>query len=169
MYSLFKMYIYSFVFVAVLGMIQDVLFKFLHINFYMSNGLNNYDRIHGFCYETSYYSTYLLPAWCMLAYMYEKRCTIIIGMKKIKIFLMMITLVLILSFSRMGFLMMFVYLLSRLMANSAFGVKRTRTSFSIYLNKRSLKITGVVLLILGSLFVIFYICIIFNFQNCKIW
>ena len=135
----------------------------------MSNGLNNYDRIHGFCYETSYYSTYLLPAWCMLAYMYEKRCTIIIGMKKIKIFLMMITLVLILSFSRMGFLMMFVYLLSRLMANSAFGVKRTRTSFSIYLNKRSLKITGVVLLILGSLFVIFYICIIFNFQNCKIW
>ena len=36
MYSLFKMYIYSFVFVAVLGMIQYVLFKFLHINFYMS-------------------------------------------------------------------------------------------------------------------------------------
>lgn len=70
---LLRLYIFSFVVIAMLGLLQWAL-SILGINFYLTQATFNGTRIprlNGFTYEPSYYSTYLLPGWIIIMYLME--------------------------------------------------------------------------------------------------
>lgn len=111
---LLRVYFKSFVWIAFFGLIQFALFAVgidLFVEQYWTERLA---RINGFCYEPSYYSTYLLPGFVIFAYLFEKKNTDILSLKEIKIGLLTISMALILSTSRMGWLMMGVWIAIRI-------------------------------------------------------
>ena len=135
---LIKMYMRSFVWISFFGLAQFALYP-LGINMFVAQVWNsNLARINGFCYEPSYYSTYLLPGFVIYAYLYEKKSTDIFSLKEIKWNLAIITLALVLSTSRMGWLMMGVYIIVRLLYNfflfARKGIKRKSMKKVIFLS-----------------------------------
>lgn len=111
---LLRVYFKSFVWIAVLGLVQFVLFA-LGIDFFVAqHWTDRFARINGFCYEPSFYSTYLLPGFVIFAYLFEKKNSDILSLKEIKIGLLIISAALILSTSRMGWLMMGLWMAIRI-------------------------------------------------------
>ncbi|MBR7633450.1 O-antigen ligase family protein [Janthinobacterium lividum] len=108
---LMKWYIYSFVALALYGLLQFVspvagLGDFLLVQQWWIPGV--LVRINGFSYEPSFYSTYLLLGWIICAYFMEVRNSLF-SRRKLKFCFYTITLAMILSSSRMGILMMILW------------------------------------------------------------
>jgi len=108
--QLIRIYIYSFALVALFGLVQFIL-PLLHLGAplvmqWWFPGL--LPRINGFSYEPSFFSTYMLIGWVFIACLLRDR-TEIIGHKLQLITFTLITLVMILSSSRMGWLMMVLW------------------------------------------------------------
>ena len=110
LYQLIRIYLFSFFIVALFGLFQ-FFSPFLHlgaplITQWWIPGL--LPRINGFSYEPSFFSTYLLMGWVLCAY-FLKHKTEIISRKWLKIIFMTETLVMVLSSSRIGIAMMFLW------------------------------------------------------------
>lgn len=112
---LIKTYINSFFFISIFGLIQFFAYL-IGINILVTQTWfpHKIARINGFCYEPSYYSTYLLISFVMLAYLIEKKIEIAgITNRSLKYKFIFITISLILSSSRMGILMISLWIAFR--------------------------------------------------------
>jgi hypothetical protein len=109
--QLVRLYIWSFVFPAAFGLAQFVLGVTglgapLVVQWFIPGVL---PRVNGFCYEPSYFSTYLLMGWVMTSYLLDTKSSLIRKRHLISIFVLL-TLALAVSSSRMGILMMSLWL-----------------------------------------------------------
>ncbi len=136
---LLRVYFKSFVWIAVFGLVQFSLFA-VGINlFVVQHWTARFARINGFCYEPSYFSTYLLPGFVIFAYLFEKKNSDILSLKEIKIGLLIISVALILSTSRMGWLMMILWIAIRIIiylaqfVRSGISKKKIKTFFALIL------------------------------------
>jgi hypothetical protein len=151
--QLIKYYIYSFFFVALFGLIQFILPIFSLgaplVTQWWINGV--LARINGFSYEPSFFATYLLTGWVLTAWLL-KRGTGIIG-KKILYFIFSIeTLVMALSSSRMGWIMMIMWFMQY---PFLFIFRLARGRFNISYFKGTLMVTSFGLTLTGI--VVYYI------------
>lgn len=108
--ALFKSYIYSFVFVASFGLLQFVAGIFgidLLVTQWWRQGI--LPRINGFSFEPSYYATYLITGWGILAWLVERRAYLF-PRTILHIFFGIVSLSIFLSSSRMAILIMAAYL-----------------------------------------------------------
>lgn len=106
---LIKVYLYSFTFMGGVGLLQIFLYLF-GINFYVAQiWSSNLARINGFCYEPSYYSTYMIMGFVSSIYLVEKEDYRFLSKKLLYISTFIITIALFLSSSRMGWLTMYIY------------------------------------------------------------
>lgn len=111
---LIRVYLNSFVWIALLGLIQFALYPF-EIDFFTTQyWSSSLARINGFSYEPSYYATYLLMGFVMHAYLVERDDSTYFSAKRLKVHLILITLAMVLSSSRMGWLMMVLWVVVRL-------------------------------------------------------
>lgn len=110
---LFRQYVFSFVGLAVIGIVQFVTPLMGIGSFYVTQWWvqNTLPRVNGFSYEPSYYATYLLMGWVICMYL-EGTQSNIFSRAEIRIFITIITLAMILSSSRIGLLMMGVWYIS---------------------------------------------------------
>jgi len=79
--SLMKMYLWSYVFVAAFGIFQ-LATPLLHLGNYLVIQWIVHDRlprINGFCYEPSYYATYMIMGWITMLDLRSSRARIIAG------------------------------------------------------------------------------------------
>ena len=106
-------YIYSFVFVALFGLIQlsaGILGygQYLLIKTWWIPGI--LPRINGFSYEPSFFASYLLIGWVMLSYLIKNKVYIFSSFQ-MKIFFAIISSALLLSGSRMVLIFIFIWFL----------------------------------------------------------
>ncbi|MDO8068776.1 MULTISPECIES: hypothetical protein [unclassified Janthinobacterium] len=110
---LMRWYIYSFVAIALYGVLQFIspligLGSFLLVQQWWIPGV--LARINGFSYEPSFYATYLLMGWVVCAYFMEVKNTLF-SRRVLKFCFLTITLSIVLSSSRMGLLMIILWYL----------------------------------------------------------
>lgn len=108
--TLFRTYINSFVLVALFGLIQFVggLFGYdLLVTQWWREGV--LPRLNGFSFEPSYYATYLITGWGMLAWLVDRKCYVF---RKTILYAYFgtVSLAIFLSSSRMAILIMAFYL-----------------------------------------------------------
>src|SRR5208283_843734 len=105
---LLQWYIYSFAFCAVFGLVQFFAPLFglpgLLVQQWWFPGL--IARINGFNYEPSYYATYMLAGWILIDYLRYRKVVIVPGLN---IIFGLVTVSILLSTSRIGWLVMFVW------------------------------------------------------------
>lgn len=104
---LFKVYVYSFLLLSVFGFVQfaaGVAGIDLYIEQWFKEG---FPRVNGFSYEPSYFSTYLLIGWVMV-YVLTHYNVSIIEPKRLKLIFYAITGAMILTTSRLGWMLMAV-------------------------------------------------------------
>ena len=111
-YKLINLYLLSFFLVALFGIFQFLLGAAgieVMISQYWLAGL---PRVNGFSYEPSYFFTYLMPAWIIIFILKVEKndLSTFISVKKLNIYFYVISLSLLLTFSRMGILCIFVFL-----------------------------------------------------------
>ncbi len=102
--SLLKKYIYCFTAVAVIGILQQGL-MLVGVDFFVTQE----NRVNGFSFEPSFYSTYLLMGWVMCMYLLEQGQNDAMPMKNLVVCFALITLANLCSTSRMGMLFMALY------------------------------------------------------------
>lgn len=88
--------------VALFGLLQ---FALSHVGVYLfvtQFGQTGFGRINGFSFEPSYYSTYLIAAWVTLAYLAEKGSFIVLSRRMGYGCLLVLTLSILLSTSKLG-------------------------------------------------------------------
>ena len=90
---------------AWIGIIQLILWHGFKINFINQQP----GRISGFCYEPSYYVTYMIMGFVSFAYMLIKKNYSVFSYRELKHNFRMVALAMLLSTSRMGFIMMFLW------------------------------------------------------------
>lgn len=111
--NLFKTYIYSFIAFAVFGILQ-LLFGLFGISLFVSDWwLPHFPRVNGFTYEPSYFGTYLLIGWGIVFILKVFRNSLFED-KTTSIFFTIMTLSVIVTSSRMSFLILALVLLSYL-------------------------------------------------------
>jgi hypothetical protein len=128
--TLLKWYIYSFLFVSIFGLVQFFLGLVGIIPPFVTQWwiFGSLPRINGFSYEPSYFSTYLLIGWVFVFYIYYENI-ILISKKKLFVILVVITLAMILSSSRLGILLMgiwgirYVFLFTKHLFKAQFHLK----------------------------------------------
>lgn len=109
---LMNVYINSFFFVASFSLIQFLAFPF-GINLLVRQWwTSSFARINGFSYEPSYFATFMLAGFIICAYLFEKNNKSITRYFLFKFFV--ISLSLILSTSRMGWLMVAIWVIYRI-------------------------------------------------------
>jgi len=111
--KLIRWYIYSFFFVSLFGLLQFTL-GLLHlgaplITQWWLPGL--LPRINGFSYEPSFFTTYIIMGWIICVYLIKTNTIFLISLWKLKFIFYLQTLVIILSSSRIGILMMVIWYL----------------------------------------------------------
>lgn len=112
--KLIKVYIMSFFFVAVFGIMQFCLAPFLNFNtplvqqWWIPGIL---PRINGFSYEPSYFATYLMIGWTLTYYMRIFQVYNFFSKRIMNIIFVVETIAMILSSSRMGIALMVLILL----------------------------------------------------------
>jgi hypothetical protein len=114
--KLLFMYIRSFTIIGVLAVVQllGVLLGFKSIiSFYFMSGI---PRIHGFSYEPSYFSTYLIIPWTFHFFLYFTKSNELKKQTWNLFSLLLLTFVILLSFSRMGILLMSFIIFGKLCA-----------------------------------------------------
>nr|WP_304578709.1 O-antigen ligase family protein [uncultured Acetatifactor sp.] len=108
---LLKAFVQSFVLMSFLGVFQWVL-GLMGKSFFLTQAtfnLTKIPRINGFTYEPSYYSTYLLPGWIFIMYLWENGSALFSKKRTIQ-YAIIISLALFLSTSRMGWIFMALWL-----------------------------------------------------------
>lgn len=124
--TLFRIYLWSFVFVAAFGLIQFVL-PLLHlpsplvVQWYLQHRIA---RINGFSYEPSYFATYLMMGWIMLVELRINNAQITAG-RKWKWITVLLTVVMIICTSKTGWLVMLVEMGVRLLVPAWQGFRNT--------------------------------------------
>lgn len=108
--TLLRTYLGVFLFVGGFGLFQ-LLLGLAHlptpfVRQWLIGGI--WPRINGFSYEPSYFSTYLLMGWVFSGWLVEKR-TYVLGPMLTRACFVVCTLAMILSTSRIGWIMMFVW------------------------------------------------------------
>lgn len=111
---LMRTYMSSFVYIAILGLVQFFLYLYEIDLFVNTRWTTSLARINGFSYEPSYYATYLIVGFILFAYMVEYEDYSFFSKVRTRMSLMIIVLALILTFSRMGYLMMIIYIIIRI-------------------------------------------------------
>ena len=110
--SLMRIYMYSFLFVSILGLLQFMTplhgIGSAYVSQWWIEGV--LPRINVFSYEPSYFASYMIAGWIMSGYMINNRVQIV-GRGILYLIFLLTTIVLILSSSRMGWLMMILWLL----------------------------------------------------------
>lgn len=155
LYSLLRIYIVSFVFVSVFGLFQFFSAPFLGMGTPLVTQWWIYGvlaRINAFSYEPSYFATYLLIGWSILYVLWRKKNAEMFSLNIIKLFLLILSITMILSSSRMGILMIMLLSAEFFLSKIYFCIKK------IFLAKQ-VKIKGVVnvafivgfLLLLGNI------------------
>lgn len=145
-----KLYLLSFIIVSIFGIIQFLL-PFIGINpplvqqWWIPGQLI---RANGFSYEPSYYATYLLIGWVMFRILFKFNKSFIEDKKFIIIGLIVTTISIILSTSRMGIIMLVLFEL----CNFAYNffktlVDRNYKLFFTYLLAIICSLLGIVLII----------------------
>jgi hypothetical protein len=129
--KLIKLYIYSFLFVSVFGLYQFIspmfgLAPVFVTQWWMPDQLA---RINAFSYEPSYFATYMIPGWILCYQMVKHKVDGIIPLKRVKWIFVIITVCLILSSSRMGWIIMIVWLL-QIPFKLIYGIVRTKVRHS---------------------------------------
>ncbi|MDQ0903917.1 hypothetical protein [Paenibacillus sp. V4I7] len=107
MKKLIKVYLYSFPFISICGLIQFFMpilhFKpFLVLQWWIPDVL---PRINAFSYEPSYFATYMILGWVLTAYLLQTKSSLV-KMSHLTVIFLLETTVMILSSSRMGWIMM---------------------------------------------------------------
>lgn len=122
-----NIFLKSFYYIALLALIQFVL-GLLHFDFYIQQWWlsGTIPRVSGFSYEPSYYSTYMIVGWTIYAYLLEDSNELL-KQRIIKIRFCVITLAMLLSTSRMGWLMMALWIV-RLILFALYDVSRKKTT-----------------------------------------
>lgn len=110
--KILRWYILSFVLMAVWGLVQK-LFQYAGIYLFVTQK----GRINGFTFEPSYYSTYMIVGWIILAYLWEKKNYSIVTKKEMYIYIMLITLAMILSTSKIGWGVMIFWVIWRILSD----------------------------------------------------
>jgi len=136
-FKIFDYYILSFYLIAIFGFIQ-FLFGLFNVNLLVVQWWipGKLPRINGFNYEPSYFGSYLLIGWSLLFYLIN---TNIYFKKKYKNKFFFITLVMILSSSRMTILVMilasFILIFYRIVKTflSKFSIRKTYLKLMIFL------------------------------------
>lgn len=131
-YRILRWYIYSFEAVAVFGLLQMFLAT-LHIatlliqQWWIPGIL---PRINGFSYEPSYFASYLLIGWVLVLRLLHQKSDLIPrkGLKRIAI---IISLAILLSSSRLGWMMMALYMGILLIQRGIAIVKKRRRAIGI--------------------------------------
>lgn len=114
---LYGAYLASFVFMAVVGLLQFGLYL-VGIDFFVAQEYRaGIARINGFCFEPSYYATYMLMGFVAFAYLWEKNDISLLSRRGIVFGLLVISAALVFSTSRMGLLMMILWVALRLGIN----------------------------------------------------
>lgn len=122
---LLYIYVLSFLLVSIFGLIQFIIgIMGLDAPLVVQWWPNGIPRINGFSYEPSYYATYLMTGWVFVSYLFEKKSEII-SHRLIRLTLIMSTVALLLSSSRMGFIIMVLWLLRYLYLYLQ-SIKRTK-------------------------------------------
>ncbi len=109
--ELLKWYILSFVCVAVFGILQKLL-QFGHIYILVTQK----SRINGFCFEPSYYATYMLAGWTVLAYLLEKGNEHLFPKRRTGIYFAICSIAIVLSTSKIGWAAMLMWTAFRFLA-----------------------------------------------------
>ena len=148
---LLKTYLDSFIFVSILGMMQLVLYA-VGINFYVTqNWTTRLARINGFSYEPSYYATYLLMGLVTYACLLIANESAWISKTKLQHGLVCVTVALIMSSSRMGWLMVVLFIGWELFY---LFIKIALTNRHIQKKTLSLIVLSAVIVALGVFFVV---------------
>lgn len=114
-----KLYLLSFIIISIFGIIQFLL-PFFEIKpplvqqWWIPNILI---RVNGFSYEPSYYATYLLIGWVMFRILFKYNKLFIENKKTIIFGLIVTTIAIILSTSRMGIIMLLLFEISNFIYN----------------------------------------------------
>ncbi len=135
---LLKAFAISFVAMALLGLLQWIL-GLIGKSFFLTQAtfnLTKIPRINGFTYEPSYYSTYLLPGWIFIMYLWENGSTLFSRKKTVQ-YAITISAALFLSTSRMGWIFMALWLGFR-------GIVLIRESAKGRIAKRKLGYIGLI-------------------------
>lgn len=109
---LFKIYLESFFYIAVFGLIQFFAYPFGIRIFLMQNWTDKLARINGFSYEPSYFATYMLLGFVTYSYLLIKKKDNLLKHMRLKS--IVITIVMFLTTSRMGWLMMCFWIVLRI-------------------------------------------------------
>lgn len=109
--KILRQYLYSFAFIGIFGLLQFAL-GIIGIDppFITQWWTPRLPRINGLSYEPSYYSTYLLTGWVLIFYLCIEKIKILKTIRKQYFLLFIITLAMVLSSSRMGILMMVLWI-----------------------------------------------------------
>ena len=108
-----RIFLLQFVGMAVLGYVQFFVGLFGK-SFFTAQWTKFFiPRLNGLTYEPSYYATYMLIGWVFFAYSFEKQDTSVLSRKQIFISLILTSGAIVLSTSRMGWLMLFLWCLFR--------------------------------------------------------
>lgn len=141
-------YIICFFIMGIIGLIQWLL-QFFDIYFFVTQISNMY-RCNGFSYEPSYYSTYMIMGWTVCAYLLENNCYAVLKKHWLYMITGTITIALILSTSRMGWLMMALWFVVRLVVNrKKFFTGKMKKSMFLLLIFLFIAVIGGVYIIIG--------------------
>lgn len=122
---LIKMYLLSFGIMAIIGLIQLILYA-CGINFYVKQiWSSRLARINGFSYEPSYYATYMLMGLATFGWLILSKKEKWISGKHINAGFLLVFISLFLSSSRMGWLMMAAFILLEVIYNLGHGIFKT--------------------------------------------
>ncbi len=121
-----RIYINVYVFVAAFGLLQFVLgilgVELLVTQWWIAGRL---PRLNGFSYEPSYYATYLVTGWGMLAWLTERR-VYLYSKNYTHMAFVIVSAALVLSSSRMGILIVFGYFAYYILKNILFIIFNAR-------------------------------------------
>lgn len=116
---LLRIYVDSFCLLSIVGLVQ-LLLGFWKVDFYVAQWWKPYlPRLNGFSYEPSYYATYLICGWVLVMYLLEKG-SVIFTKNELRVRAGLITVALFMSTSRMGWLVMVLYIAIRLLMHVSY-------------------------------------------------
>lgn len=147
--KIIRFYLFSMTVIGLLGICQWILALAGIKVLYTTGMFGAIPRINGFCFEPSYYATYLLPGWVICIYLLEK-ASIFVKKKILAFDTIVLTIALILCGSRMGWLCMGIWLVFR------FFVQFTKL-FQKKVPRKSLYIVSISVLLV-VLLIIFVSC-----------
>lgn len=153
---MYRAYVITFVLISTFGLIQFVAGRFGVSLLVAQWWFAGFPRVNGFSYEPSYYATYLISGWGMCVYLIEKNNTLFSRHWNIVSF-SIVSIALLLSTSRMGLLMVGVYI--------AFYIIRKIYRFvtNPQITQSGLRIFILTIFIIGPLFL--YLLVTVNFKN----